>query len=316
MGLFGGFFGGIARAVKSVAKKVVDTGKKVVNKVKDGAKKVKDSVTNVWNKFTGKDKFEEAEKLYQEISERYNTRRKKFESNLNDYINKIEKHVANINQSKEQIKQELFPSMAKKMEKIKDISVSDDFSVEEYMATISSVDRIRSKSELYTIDFNKHKFKTTFQAIFTLGFYTRKKAKETLYAVQEEEAKINCEIAKMDAEIKKLKAIEQSLNNVEIYFTTLISLYENLLIRLDNSINFLYVRCMSFAHKIVAQEMSIKRLPAVQRKEVEAIITVSKILKNMTDTQIVSVEDHDKVTVYSKEMQASHDEMKKVYEAA
>ena len=60
----------------------------------------------------------------------------------------------------------------------------------------------------YKIDFNKHKFKTSMQAIFTFGIYTRKKAKETLYAVQEEERKVEAEIAKMEAECVKLKAIE------------------------------------------------------------------------------------------------------------
>ena len=309
MGWFGGFFGRCVSAVKRCASKIVETGKTVVKKVKEG-------VTNVWNKFTGKETFDKAEKLYEQITERYNKRRKQFETDIDNYTKKIETHVEIINRSKERIKRELFPEMAKKLEKIKDISVSEDFSVEEYMAAVLNIDSVRSKSELYKIDFNKHKFKTTVQAIFTLGFYTRKKAKETLYAVQEEEKKIDHEIAKMDAEIIKIKAIEQSLDNVETYFTSLISLYENLLIRLDNSVNFLYVRCMAFAHKLVAQEMSIRRLPVMQRKEVEAIITASKILKTMTDAQITAVENSEKVNDYSKKMQKYHEEMKQVYEAA
>lgn len=309
MGWFGGFFRRCANAVKRCASKIVETGKTVVKKVKEG-------VTNVWNKFTGKETFDRAEKLYEQITERYNKRRKQFETDIDNYTKKIETHVEIINRSKARIKRELFPEMAKKLEKIKDISVSEDFSVEEYMAAVLNIDSVRSKSELYKIDFNKHKFKTTVQAILTLGFYTRKKAKETLYAVQEEEKKIDHEIAKMDAETIKIKAIEQSLDNVEIYFTSLIGLYENLLIRLDNSVNFLYVRCMAFAHKLVAQEMSIRRLPVMQRKEVEAIITASKILKAMTDAQITSVENCEKVNDYSKEMQKHHEEMKRVYDAA
>ena len=320
MGLFGGFFSRVGSAIRRGVEKVVETGKKVVNKVVETGKKVvskaKEAVTNVWNKFTGKDTFEKAEKLYAEITERYNNRRKQFETELDNCTKKIESHVEVINKSKERIKRELFPQMAKKLEKIKDISVSEDFSVEEYMAAVINIEGVRSKTELYKIDFNKHKFKTTVQAIFTLGFYTRKKAKETLYAVQEEEKKIDHEIAKMNAELIKVKAIEQALNNVELYFTSLISLYENLLVRLDNSVNFLYVRCMAFAHKLVAQEMSIRRLPVMQRKEVEAIITASKILKKMTDSQITSIENGENVKAYSNEMQKCHEEMKKTYEAA
>lgn len=284
--------------------------------VKEKATAVKEKVTNVWNKFTGKEKFEEAERLYAQITERYNSRRKRFEEEVDQYTQKIEKHVVAINNSKEKIKSQLFLEMAKKMEKIKDIEVSKDFSAESYIAEAVSFDSIRSKSELYKIDFNKHKFKTTVQAIVTLGFYTRKKAKETLYAVEEEEGKINTEIAKMDAEIVKLKAIESSLDNVELYFTSLIELYQNLLIRLDSSVNYLFVRSMAFAHKLVNTEMSIRRLPKMQQKEVEAIITASKILKTMTDAQITAIDDKDRVSSYSREMKNQHEEMERVYQAA
>lgn len=316
MGLFGGFVSAVksvGRAVGGAIKKgvdvVVDTAKKVGSAVKKGA-------TNLWNKFSGKEKFEEAERLYAEISARYNSRRKQFEEDVENYTNKIENHVNQINRSKEKIKSQLFLEMAKKMEKIKDIEVSKDFSAESYIAEAVSFDSIRSKSELYKIDFNKHKFKTTVQAIVTLGFYTRKKAKETLYAVEEEEGKINTEIAKMDAEIVKLKAIESSLDNVELYFTSLIELYQNLLIRLDSSVNYLFVRSMAFAHKLVNTEMSIRRLPKMQQKEVEAIITASKILKTMTDAQITAIDDKDRVSSYSREMKNQHEEMERVYQAA
>lgn len=312
MGLWGAICSvgrAVGGAVKSAVHAVVDTAKKVVNSVKEG-------VTNVWNKFTGKRIFDEAEKLYEKIAARYNERRKIFEAELEEYTKRIEKHVARINQSKEKIKRELFREMAKKMEKIKDISIAQDFSVEEYKAAALSFDQMRAKSELYKIDFNGHEFKTALQAIFTLGFYTRKKARETLYAVQEEEAKVETEISKMDAEIVKIKAIEQSLDNVVCYFDALIPLYENLLVRLDNSVNFLYVRCMSVAHKLVHREMSLKRLPVMQQKEVEAIITASKILKAMTDAQIVSIENGEKMDVYSQEMEQQYYAVKTAYEAA
>lgn len=299
--------------VKSGIKKV---GKAIVGGVKKIARFVKEKVTNVWNKFSGKDKFEEAEKLYQDIEKRYRERRRRFDQQLNEYTDKIEQHVKSINKSKEMIKGELFLQMARKMEKIKDISVSQDFSVEAYMAEALSFDDIRSKSQLYKIDFNKHKFKTTFQAIFTLGFYTRKKAKETLLAVQEEEKKVDHEISKMDAEIVKLKAIEKSLSNVEFYFTSLIEMYENLLIRLDSSVNYLFVRCMNFAHRLVREEMSIRKLPVMQQKEVEAIISASQILKAMTDAQITSIGEKKEVETYKTNMKDEYDKMCEAYRAA
>lgn len=54
----------------------------------------------------------------------------------------------------------------------------------------------------------------------------------------------------------------------------------------------------------------------MQQKEVEAIITASKILKAMTDAQITSVEDQEKVNCYSTNLKQQYAEMSEVYQAA
>lgn len=312
MGLWGAFKSACSRvkdAVESGVSKVIETGKRAVESVKE-------KVTNMAAKVTGKDKFEEAERLYADITERYNKRRRKFEDDTKSVINKIEEHVKNINNYKSKIKTELFVEMATNLEKIKDINISKDFSIEEYKAAVLNVDSIQTKSQLYKIDFNAHPFKTTIQAILTLGFYTRKKANETLDRVKEEEKKIDAEIEKMNAEFIKLTSIETSLNNVELYFESLINIYEQLLVRLDNSVHSLYLRCMQFAHKLVHSQMSLKRLPLIQQKEVEAIITASKILKAMTDAQILSLHEESSVNAYQKNMKEQHDQIINAYNAA
>lgn len=311
-----GFWGGLLSKAKKAKEWAGEKFNEVKERVCEKGVEVKKAVTNQWNKFSGKNIFDEADALYKRIEERYHKRKKKFEQQVNEYANKIERHVESINKSKDLIKLQLLPEMAKKIEKIKDVKVSEDFKIEEYINEVKSFDQIRSQSQLYKIDFNKHKFKTNVQAVFTLGFYTRKKAKETLYEVQEEEKKIDAEIAKMDAEIKKLEMIESSLGNVEHYFTSLIELYGTLLVRLDVSVNYLFVRCMSFAHKLVHTEMSVKRLPKMQQKEIEAIMTVSKILSEMTQKQIVSLENADGVSDYGKKMKGKHDDINKVHQAA
>lgn len=301
MGLFG-----ILRRADS---KIKESGKRIVK-----TSKVK--LTNMWAKYSGKDKFEEADRVYEAISERYNKRRDTFEKDVNRITDQIEKRVNTINLYKKKIKSELFVEMATNLEKIQDIEFSKDFNIEAYKNAVYSFDSMHSKSDLYLINFHKNKFKTRIQAVFTLGFYTRKKAQETLYKVQEEEKKVEHEITKMDAEILKLKVIETSLRNVEHYFSSLIRMYEQLLVRLNNNVHYLYFRCMRFAHKLVQQEMSIKRLPVMQQKELEAIITASKILKVMTETQIVSLENEANLQKYDKEMKENHQQMTKVYEVA
>lgn len=304
-----GFFGGMWSKIKSGVSWVKEKAKSACNWVNE-------KHSNFWNKFSGKDKFLEAERLYDKITEKYNKRRSEFDRDVDDIVGKIENHVERINEYKNKIRKVLFVRMVENISKLKDVDVDKTFTAEEYIATVLTTDGVRSKDSLYTIDFKAHKFKTAVQAILTLGFYTRKKAKETLYAVQEEESKINEEIAKMDAETTKLKGIEASLENVELYFENLISIYEQLLVRLDNSVKYLSFRCMSFAHKLIDKNLSIKLLPKMQQKEIEAIITASKILKKMTDTKLISVENKSQVDSFSKDSKHYHDEIIQVYDVA
>ena len=298
MGIFGGFIRKVGSAIASGVKAAANGVKKVAARI------------------SGKDKFEEAERLYDEISKRYNEKREHFQKEIERITSLIEEHVKSINDSKRMIKRELFPAMANKISKIKDIRISDEYSVEEYIESVLNVDTIRSREQLFTIDFNAHKVKTTFQAIFTLGFYTRKKAKETLYNVKEEEAKINSEISRMDSEINKIYIIEKSIKQVADMFTSVIEMYNNLLIRLDSSINYLLVRSLAFAHQIVGKQMSVKVLPKMQQKEVEAIVTASKILKTMTETQLLSVEKQKDVEEYDGKISGNKKEIESIYKAA
>lgn len=309
MGIFGGFIRKVGSAIASGVKKVGSA-------IASGAKAAANGVKKVAARISGKDKFEEAERLYDEISKRYNEKREHFQKEIERITSLIEEHVKSINDSKRMIKRELFPAMANKISKIKDIRISDEYSVEEYIESVLNVDTIRSREQLFTIDFNAHKVKTTFQAIFTLGFYTRKKAKETLYNVKEEETKINSEISRMDSEINKIYIIEKSIKQVADMFTSVIEMYNNLLIRLDSSINYLLVRSLAFAHQIVGKQMSVKVLPKMQQKEVEAIVTASKILKTMTETQLLSVEKQKDVEEYDGKISGNKKEIESIYKAA
>uniref|UniRef100_UPI003FEFAB41 hypothetical protein n=1 Tax=[Lactobacillus] rogosae TaxID=706562 RepID=UPI003FEFAB41 len=309
MGIFGGFFRKVGSVIASGAKAV---GSAMVS----GAKVVANGVKKVAARVSGKDKYEEAERLYEEISKRYNEKWEHFQKEIERITALIEEHVKSINDSKRMIKRELFPAMANKISKIKDIRISDEYSVEEYIESVLNVDSIRSREQLFTIDFNAHKVKTTFQAIFTLGFYTRKKANETLENVKEEETKINSEISRMDSELNKINIIEKSIKQVADMFTSVIEMYNNLLIRLDSSINYLLVRSLAFAHQIIGKQMSVKILPKMQQKEVEAIVTASKILKTMTETQLLSVEKQKDVQEYDGKISGNKKEFESIYKAA
>lgn len=308
-----GWFGNIVSKCKEAYHKAKDYAVEKFNQAKDW---VKDKAPKLYNKFTGRDKYEEAEELYNRITERYNSRRRRFEDDVIKYSNQIEKKVEAINGYKERIKKELFPEMVSKLSKLYDFDLTGKFNIDEFNIGGYSFDSVRTKEQLYKIDFKKHPFKTNLQAVLTLGFYTRKKTKETLCAVQEEEGKINYEIEKMEIETKRLETIDCSLENIEKYFASMTETYKNLLIRVDNSINFLFVRCMTFARKIVRQEMSVRYLSKMQIKEIEAVITASKILKQMAETQILSIDNDKEVEKYEKVMKEGNDAVVVQYEAA
>lgn len=62
--------------------------------------------------------------------------------------------------------------------------------------------------------------------------------------------------------------------------------------------------------------MSVKVLPKMQQKEVEAIVTASKILKTMTETQLLSVEKQKDVEEYDGKISGNKKEIESIYKAA
>jgi hypothetical protein len=253
-------------------------------------------------KFTGQATFEEADQRYEDIIKRFNEHKAYFDSETDKCIQKIEKHVDNINEAKKRIKTELFPVFAEKIKQLADVSISDVIIKEQYEGQSVDFEQVKNRSDLFLIDFKKNPFKTNVLAIVTLGFATRKRAKETLLKVKEEEERINEVIERMNSELARINRIEESLGNIEHYFDSLIDVYNALLNRLDHSINFLLFRCLNLLHTIVRAEMSIKHLPKRQQKEIEAIVTISKIMKQMVDTQIIVDE-----SVSSSEVEAKKD---------
>ena len=54
----------------------------------------------------------------------------------------------------------------------------------------------------------------------------------------------------------------------------------------------------------------------MQQKEVEAIVTASKILKTMTETQLLSVEKQKDVQEYDGKISGNKKEFESIYKAA
>lgn len=270
-----GIFGWIGRKAKVVS-----------NAICDAVSATNRAISNGYKSFTGQATFEEADCMYEDIKRRFEEHKRYFEKEVDIISSDIDVQVKSINKSKEVIKTELFPAFSEKMRCLKDIPVSDEYLKEQFSSTTFNVDSIKAKADLYLIDFKKNPFKSNALAIVTLGFYTRKKAKESLDNVREEKKRLKEEMARMDSELTKLHRIKEALELIAQYYLSLIDVYRALLNRLDNSVNFLMIRCISFARKLVREQMSIKLLPKSQQSEIMAMVSVSKVMKNMVDQSI------------------------------
>lgn len=285
----------------------------IKNKINKVAKTVGNAVTKTYKAYTGQATIEEADKLYEEIRKRFEEHKANFEKEVEDVVAQIEKQVESINKSKEIIKTELFPMFAEKMSRLKDINVTEEYLKEHFIGTTLKVGSIRERADLFLIDFKNKPFKSHFLANITFGFYTRKKAKESLEKVREEQKRVAEEIARMDSELVKLRSVNEALKLISGYFVALIDVYRCLLNRLDNSVNFLMIKCISFAHKLLKEQMSIKLLPKSQQSEIMAMYTISKILKAMVEQNITLDGKMEKVcknvNTIERKMRQSKDEI-------
>ena len=304
-----GIFGWFSIKARAVAKGVTSAFRTVGNLVSKGYKK-----------FTGQATFEEADALYKDIRTKFERHKAYFEAEVEKISTDIDQQVKSINDSKIIIKTELFPAFTEKIKYLKDIPVSEHFLKECYNGSTLKIDTMKAKADLFLIDFKKNPFKSNALAIISLGSYTRKKAKETLEKVKEEKIRLEEEIKRMDAELIKFRNIQNALKLVAEYYISLIELYRVLLNRLDNSVNFLLIRCISFAHKLLREEMSIKKLPLSQQKEIQAMWTISQIMKKMVEKNITlegTTETIEKNLSEAKEqLKKQKEEINEFYKAA
>lgn len=278
------------------------------------------AISRGYKSFSGQATFEEADRMYEDIRKRFDEHKAYFEKEVDSISSQIDEHVRSINKSKETIKTDLFPAFAEKMRVLRDVKVEQVFLKELFEGSTLKVDSIKSKADLYLIDFKKNPIKSNALAIISFGFYTRKKAKETKGRVIEEKKRLEEEMARMDSELTKLRAIRDALEIIANYYNSMIELYVALLARLDNSINFLMIKCISFAHKLVHEQMSIKLLPKSQQAEIMAMVSISKILKAMVDKKITldgKTETIKKnINIVKEELRSQNEEIDKFNEAA
>jgi aspartate/glutamate racemase len=254
---------------------VVDTAKKVKNKVQSAASKVMSSIS-------GKKHFDEAEKRYNALITRYEDAKSRYRSELEEKTSAIQSDLEKINGWKSQVFKELFPKFIQVANRLHHVEINGKH-FEEFLAgdvlDYKEHAGVQAKQELFEIDFNNMSFKQAALSIITLGFYSRKKAKQSLQQVIDEEKRVEEEIAKQVAQLLKIDQVVSSISNVVEYFESLINGYEKLLKRFEfgvNSQRFLQARNANI------EKLDFRLMPIKHIEDFQALFNLSVVMKTMS----------------------------------
>lgn len=278
------------KVVKAVAKKVVDTAKDAVKSVANQIKEegivntVKKAGAKAWGAVTGKTTFEKAEKLYAEITDKYQKAKFNYEKAVKEIGNDIEGKVSKINSFKKDIYNVQFKRFTNMANRLSNVTVKGQPFEELFDDGILEIKKkvgVRNKKELFLIDFNNMSFAAAAGHVLTLGFFSRKAAKQSLLKVQEEEKRINEEITNMNTHKKQLKIIAKSIDSVVEYFDVLIKNYSKLLDRFEYGIQTQRFKQQSITDNLYSHKLDFKLIPIVHIEEFQALFNLSIVLKEM-----------------------------------
>jgi hypothetical protein len=148
---------------------------------------------------------------------------------------------------------------------------------------INKSEGLRKKDELVLIDFDQMGFVETAGMILTLGFFSRKKAKESLERVKQERERVFEDIEKMKAQQVKLSVVSKSIDSVVDYFAQLIRNYSILLDRFEFGIQSQRVKQLSNSDNVYNLKLDFKVLPVAHIEEFQALFNLSIVLKQMAN---------------------------------
>ena len=238
-----GWFGNLCRAACSC---VCATVKTIARTVADGAERVMEGVRNVghmvsdgWKKFTGQNVAEEADRRWAALDEKSRRRKTEFEKFMAEMTEQVNAEIETINSCREQLNKRAFPRFCDLAANFSNWSVKDIANEKAVVLHRRKCDAVRSRDELMKIDFRNHPVKANLAAVFTLGFATRKLAKESLAAVQEEEKRMEAEFAMLDAEQARHQALLKSLQQVSRIFRAHLEVYDRILDEVDYAVALL-----------------------------------------------------------------------------
>ena len=251
-------WGGAKTVVKGVGKVVG----KVATVMIDGGKKVYAAVQSGYEIFTGRDKEREAEKLLDRLQKRARSKEQEFQ----DFADKIQKRIdlelEKLNDMRDKLNYGDFRRFERLCAMFANWDVAPVRKERSEKLKEHHVEPVKERKDLFKIDFRNHPIKSNLKALCSLGFWSRKEAKETLLKVQEEEHRLDLDIKRLDAEKNRLSLLADALEQVVAQIIRVHQeYYHRLLDEVDYSVNFL--RCCYFlqTNETPPSKMDIAMLP-------------------------------------------------------
>lgn len=295
---------GFVETVIEVKDRMVEVAKTVKQKVTNMASTITQKIKDGWDIFTGRKNFDEAKTRYNELIKKYNNKKSDYEDKVNRFAAEIKKIVESINAEKQYIIETLFIKMKNVLSKIK---LDNKYSLEYFKMPKTKVEALRTRDDLFLIDFDKSPVKTTLQAVFSLGIWTRKKARETLDRIIEEEKKTEEIFVKMDAEIARMDLLHKALMQTLTYLKDMEAMYENIVYKANNTAKYLRFKCMQFTHGISREFCKLSALPKADQDLMFALFNFTEILNKIVKMELVG-KDKGEINDYKVKLEMHYAE--------
>ncbi len=319
-------------AIKSVVSSAYNGAKKVITecwhgivgvcpflgklweKAKEYGEKGLSWLKEQWKKFTGEEQAEEAKRMLRALMEHYSQYQKNYEQQVYALAEQNRQYVDRINYVKKQMMQVAFVHTQSILQKLK---YEQKFIVDYCRETTGfNFEALRSENKLIKIDFEKHFWINTGKAILTLGFWTRKQARESMDAVMEEEAKVRDIISRSDAELERFRCVNKALKNTAKYLEEMAEVYEDMLLKADGVVGYMRLLSMQYAHSLDIIDCKLEYLPKSDQHLLKALFDMTVILNKIAKMSLTSSSETEDVENYETDLVAHKKEFDKLNKAA
>ncbi len=287
-------------AYKSLTKEgrqdLEDSVDEMIDDTFDAAEKVYDTASDTYNTVTGRNLVNEARERGERLKSRAEDIQYEYEYHSMRANERINGAIQSINDSKRNIKENLFRELADKLGALKNYKI-EDYPLEQHFYSIREV-YLSSNQVSYIEPIQIPGVNVFLPMLMGLpGFlggylYNRHIANEINEELDKKEYIIQEAADKCSTELRRLNLIEASITNICVEFRNLENIFKRVVTLIDEPIEYMKNNGI---HKF-------SLLPKDQKEKFEAVIKIKDILKGVVERQIFKSCNQYEVQQYEREI--------------